>query len=144
VTQIAIYTRISLDRSGEQTSSARQEADCRRYAEMRGWGVAEVYEDVEVLPFSGVRRPNSNGCWRTSNPASWTASWSGSWTGWCAGRRDFLRVHDVLQGRSSSILASFNEQFDTSTAIGKFVVQMLVLIAELESATISLRVRNAE
>ena len=41
----AIYTRISLDPSGERLGVQRQEEDCRAEATRRGWRIAEVYED---------------------------------------------------------------------------------------------------
>jgi DNA invertase Pin-like site-specific DNA recombinase len=54
----AIYTRISLDRSGEGLGVARQEADCRRLATERGWHVHRVYPDNDLSGSArGVTRP---------------------------------------------------------------------------------------
>ena len=45
MTRAAIYLRQSLERDGS-VSRAFQEADCRQYAERRGWAVAGVWTDV--------------------------------------------------------------------------------------------------
>lgn len=51
----AIYTRISLDPSGERLGVQRQEEDCRAEATRRGWRVAEVYEDDDRSAFNPRR-----------------------------------------------------------------------------------------
>ena len=55
----AIYTRIStLDSEGEETSTARQEEDCRRYASERKWRVVETFTDVGLSGWNKkVHRP---------------------------------------------------------------------------------------
>src|SRR4051812_1257392 len=58
MTAVAIYTRISADPLGEQTSTARQARLCQQFARLRGWDVLEVYEDVDRSAYlPGVRRP---------------------------------------------------------------------------------------
>ncbi len=52
-----VYVRISSDVLGEGLGVARQETDCRRLAEQRGWPVLEVYVDNDVSAFSGKPRP---------------------------------------------------------------------------------------
>ena len=54
---VAIYARISQDRSGEGQGVGRQLADCRAEAERRGWQVAEEYVDDDVSAYSGRARP---------------------------------------------------------------------------------------
>jgi len=53
----AIYTRISLDRSGQRAGVDRQEADCRALCDQRGWTVVEVYCDNDTSAYSEVDRP---------------------------------------------------------------------------------------
>lgn len=45
-TRACIYTRISLDQTGEGLAVARQLADCRRIAETRGWRVVAEHSDT--------------------------------------------------------------------------------------------------
>jgi len=55
MTTVAIYARVSTD---EQALSAEaQERDARRFAEARGWVVAEVYADVGVSGAEWTSRP---------------------------------------------------------------------------------------
>lgn len=54
---VAVYARISQDRSGDELGVTRQLEDCRSEAERRGWTVAEEYVDDDVSAFSGRKRP---------------------------------------------------------------------------------------
>lgn len=53
----AIYTRISKDTEGTELGVQRQEADCRREAERRGWDVVQVYTDNDVSATRSKVRP---------------------------------------------------------------------------------------
>src|SRR5438874_392404 len=56
--RVGLYTRISEDRDGQQTATARQREDCHGFAQRKGWEVAEEFEDVDISAFSTkVRRP---------------------------------------------------------------------------------------
>ncbi|WP_314095935.1 recombinase family protein [Microbacterium foliorum] len=52
-----IYTRISLDRTGEGLGVARQEQECRALAERLGLTVVRVYSDNDISATSGKVRP---------------------------------------------------------------------------------------
>ncbi|MFE7630274.1 recombinase family protein [Kocuria sp. NPDC057446] len=54
---VAIYARISQDRTGEELGVKRQLADCRTEAERRGWAVAQEYVDDDISAYSGKKRP---------------------------------------------------------------------------------------
>ena len=54
---VAIYARISQDRTGEELGVKRQLQDCRAEAERRGWLVSEEYVDDDVSAYSGKKRP---------------------------------------------------------------------------------------
>ena len=53
----AIYVRISSDTEGTGLGVKRQRTDCEALAKLRGWIVAEVYEDNDVSASSGKARP---------------------------------------------------------------------------------------
>lgn len=55
-TSVAIYARISSDRTGAGLGVARQEMDCRKLAERLGWSVAYVLTDNDVSAYNGTRR----------------------------------------------------------------------------------------
>jgi site-specific DNA recombinase len=52
-----IYTRISLDRTGEELAVARQEQECRALAARQGMEVTAVYSDNDISATSGKVRP---------------------------------------------------------------------------------------
>jgi site-specific DNA recombinase len=54
---VAVYARISQDRSGEGLGVARQLADCRAEVERRGWTVSSEYVDDDTSAYSGKDRP---------------------------------------------------------------------------------------
>ncbi|HTN57629.1 MAG TPA: recombinase family protein [Protaetiibacter sp.] len=55
--QAVIYTRVSLDRTGEALAVARQEEECRALAARLGLDVAAVYSDNDISATSGKVRP---------------------------------------------------------------------------------------
>ncbi|MFC7925487.1 recombinase family protein [Microbacterium laevaniformans] len=52
-----IYTRISKDLEGSELGVKRQEDDCRREAERRGWSVVQTYTDNDVSATRSKTRP---------------------------------------------------------------------------------------
>lgn len=52
-----VYTRISLDRTGQELGVARQEQECRALAERLGLRVAQVYTDNDISATTGKIRP---------------------------------------------------------------------------------------
>jgi DNA invertase Pin-like site-specific DNA recombinase len=56
--QCVIYTRVSLDRTGEALAVSRQEQECRALAERLGLDVASVYSDNDISATNGRVRPS--------------------------------------------------------------------------------------
>lgn len=56
MTRAAIYTRLSNSREGE-TSTQRQEADARAFADRHGMTVEAVHTDVGFSAFKSLERP---------------------------------------------------------------------------------------
>jgi site-specific DNA recombinase len=53
-----VYTRVSLDRTGEALAVARQEQECRALADRLGFQVVAVYSDNDISATSGKVRPS--------------------------------------------------------------------------------------
>lgn len=53
---VAIYARISSDKTGAGLGVTRQEEDCRALAERLGWEVIRVFVDNDVSAYSGAPR----------------------------------------------------------------------------------------
>src|SRR4051794_12700857 len=52
-----IYTRVSRDDSGDGASNRRQREDCEKLADLRGWDVVELCEDVSISAYGKKHRP---------------------------------------------------------------------------------------
>jgi DNA invertase Pin-like site-specific DNA recombinase len=158
--RVGIYVRLSFDpeekarkgrseaREGDAQgdevakSPARQEADCRRFAELRGDEVVRVYSDPDLSAYTGIDRPKFEELLADAEARVID--------GILVWRLDRLtRNFDDLQriwkliGRGVTLLA-VHDSIDTSTASGVFMLRTLVAIAEYESASISLRTRRAK
>lgn len=136
--KVGIYARLSQDRDGTQTATARQVEDCRSLAAARGWEVTTTYEDVDLSAYNGVQRPAYDRL-----VADLRAGTVQGVIVWKLDRllrrpRDLEAFLDLLQA-SGAVLASVNDTIDTSNATGQFVVRTFVNLANLESDTIALR-----
>ena len=140
---MGVYARLSMDRDGTQTATARQIADARTLAELRGWDIVAVYEDVDLSAYKkGVVRPEYERM--LEDLADGEIDGVIVWKLDRLVRRaaEFERFWKVCED-AGAILASVNEPVDTSTDIGMVVVRVLVAFAQLEGATMSLRIRRA-
>jgi site-specific DNA recombinase len=140
--RVGIYTRISEDRDGQQTATARQLEDCRAFAARRQWEVADVFEDVDTSAFNTrVKRPQFE--------RMIEALRSGDIDGvivWKLDRlsrqqRDLGRVIEACEPRKAFI-ASVTEPIDTRETYGQFVAELLVAQARMESANTSARLKR--
>lgn len=141
MTTVAIYTRLSSDRTGQQTATARQEEACRKFADLKDWAVGEVFEDVDVSAYQkGVVRPGYDALLRAL--ADGRCDGVVVWKLDRLVRRpvEFERFWDVCESRGG-FLASAMEPIDSSTDLGLALVRILVAFASLESATSSARIR---
>jgi site-specific DNA recombinase len=141
--RIAVYCRISLDRTEESESPARQEAECRRMVEAKGWDVAEVFTDRDRSAFSktalrpdydrmmeGVRRGEFDGVavWKLDRLT-----------------RRFIQIGKILETLedANAVLLSVVDSIDTTTAMGQAIVGFVIAQAQQESENTSVRVKAA-
>lgn len=141
--RVAIYTRLSRDLTGEQTSTGRQERLCRQYAEARGWQVCDVFEDVDISAYSGVARPAFEALRRAADAGAYEGVLVWKLDRLVRRPSDFERFWAVCEYRKV-FLASVTEPIDSSTELGVAIVRLLVTFAGLESSTKSIRQRARE
>lgn len=137
----AIYVRLSQDRDGE-TSTARQEADCRRLIEAKGWQVGEVYRDVDLSAWSGVERPAYERALADAGDGRFDVLMVWKIDRLARSLREFMRAVDTLDA-AKVVLTSYSDPVDTSSPMGRAMLQVVGVFAELESSTISYRVKSA-
>ena len=139
----AIYVRLSRDRVGE-TSTARQEADTRALAQARGFEVVEVFSDVDLSAYKeGIVRPAYESMLAAARAGELDAVVVWKVDRLARSLREFVRVTEMLD-KFGVALVSVNESLDTSSPMGRAMLQIIGVFAELESATISLRTKNAK
>jgi site-specific DNA recombinase len=141
--RLGIYVRISKDPDGQSTSPARQEQDCRAFAELHGHEVVKTYSDIDLSAYTGVDRPGYE-----ELMADLEAGVIDGVLVWRLDRLtrnfdDLQRLWKLINGRSVTLLA-VRYSIDTSTASGVLILRNLVAIAEYESASISDRTRSAK
>jgi DNA invertase Pin-like site-specific DNA recombinase len=141
--RIAIYTRVSKDRHGDERSPTRQEADCRAFSVIREWSVEATFRDVDLSAYQpGVKRPGYEALLeairehRVDGVVVWKLD--------RLVRRpsEFERFWAACE-RARVLLASVTEPIDTSNELGLAIVRILVTFAGLESSTKSLRLKSA-
>ncbi|WP_052666695.1 recombinase family protein [Nitriliruptor alkaliphilus] len=138
----AIYRRLSKDRD-EQTSTARQEADCRKAAAVDGATVAEVFTDLVSGYRADVGRPGFEKAvsWVTSSPGRTLYVWKLD----RLSRRGIGQVGEVLDRLEAvgSRVVFVQDGLDSSVQGHRMVIAILSEQARQESANTSTRTRSA-
>ena len=142
----AIYTRLSRDKE-DATSTTRQEADARRLAKTKGWKVSGVYVDPDHSAYQNatrrkVHRPEYERLIEDIKGGAVDAVIVSKVDRLARSLVEFVRFAETCEQHGVA-LVSVNEPIDTSTPFGTALLQILAVFAQLESATISLRVRSA-
>lgn len=135
-TRVALYTRVSTeDQAKEGFSLDAQLERLRYYAKAQGWSVAGEYVD-EGHSGRTTKRPqyqrmmDERGQWDTLLVLKMDRIHRNS--------RNFMAMMDQLR-KEDKEFASVTESLDTSTAMGRFVMDIIQRIAQLESDQIGER-----
>lgn len=140
--RVGIYTRLSRDRDGTQTATARQAADCRALAEREGWTVVDTYEDADL---SGSRR----GLIRPDYERLLDDLRTGRIEGIVVWKLDrlsrqpgqFEAIITACEATGARI-ASVHESADMTSPSGLAMMRVGMAFAALETDTLSLRLRR--
>jgi site-specific DNA recombinase len=139
-----IYVRKSMVRSkADEQSPARQRVLCTEEATRRGW-VPEVYEDAEGHRSgrSEKHRPAFRNLKAQLGRPEVKAVIVSSLDRLSRSPRDFFNFLSLLQKHEVELI-SLQEQFDTSTAVGKAFVSIIMVVAALEADIASERTTAA-
>jgi DNA invertase Pin-like site-specific DNA recombinase len=104
--------------------------------------VDQVHTDVDFSAYSGVVRPGYETLKRRIEEQVIDTVIFWKIDRLARNTREFLAFIDLCEKHDVAVV-SVNEQFDTSSPLGRVIVTILAAFAELESATISLRIRSA-
>jgi DNA invertase Pin-like site-specific DNA recombinase len=137
MTRVALYTRVSTEDQAKEGFSLDAQLDrLRKYAEAQDWQVAGEFVD-DGHSGRTTRRPAyqrmlaANDTWDTLLVLKMDRIHRNS--------RNFMAMMDALT-RDGKGFASVTESLDTSTAMGRFVMDIIQRIAQLESEQIGERV----
>jgi site-specific DNA recombinase len=141
--RVGIYLRISDDRDGNQTATQRQEEDCRKYAEAKGWEVTDVFEDVDLSAYKrNVKRPEFERMILAVRHREIDGVLAWKIDRITRRQRDLVRLDEECVERKAFI-ATVVDQIDTRTPTGRFVAELLVAQARMESENASIRIKRS-
>jgi DNA invertase Pin-like site-specific DNA recombinase len=135
--KVAIYTRVSTeDQAQEGFSLSAQRERLMSYCTAQGWEVYGIYED-EGYSGRNTKRPGYQEM--LEDRSNWEMILVMKMDRIHRNSRNFMDMMDKLRfwGKEFS---SMQESLDTSTAMGRFVVDIIQRIAQLESEQIGERV----
>jgi DNA invertase Pin-like site-specific DNA recombinase len=126
----AIYVRVSKARE-DMISPEIQVDECRRYADAKGYEVVAIEEDLHKSGRDFAKRKIDKMIQAVKDGQySIIVVWK--WSRW--GRNTVTaKVNIKLLNEAGGVLESATEPIDTTGAVGKFSLTMLLAIAELES-----------
>lgn len=131
-TRAVIYVRISLDRDNE-TSTTTQEAECRAYAQLKGWDVAGVFVDAGRSGFKeDTPRPEYDKALSMvlTGQADVFLVWK--LDRMVRNLKAFFQAWSDMDDAGAQF-ACVVEQFDTTTAVGQLMMLIVASFAEMES-----------
>jgi DNA invertase Pin-like site-specific DNA recombinase len=137
-----VYARLSQD-DGSKESTDRQVADCRAWCGLHKHAAAGPYVDRDLSAFSGVSRPQFERLLLDLEAGVVDGVVAWKFDRLVRRPRDFERLWAITEPRGQLVAAAV-EPIDTSSDFGPFIARMLVGMAEMESKTISRRVRRAK
>jgi len=144
MTKVGVYLRISDDKDGTQTATGRQAEDCRRYAAAYGWTVADTFEDVDLSAYQPKsRRPEFERMLEAVRTHAIDGVLSWRMDRISRRQRDLVRLDEMCEA-AGGFIATVVEGIDTRQASGRFVGELLVSMARMESSNTSIRVRRAQ
>ena len=137
-----LYVRISKDRANEVSTDVQREA-CAKYAKDRGWAVVEVFEDVGRSAFkANTKRPAFDEMVESVKEGSVDTVVAYKLDRLSRSVRDFSNLAQTLTENGAEFV-SVTESFDTTTPMGRAMVSIASVFAELESAVKSERISDA-
>ncbi|UZJ23683.1 recombinase family protein [Rhodococcus antarcticus] len=131
MTRALIYTRVSLDRTGDGAAVERQLEACQKLCELRGWTVVGEESDNSISAFSGKERP----AWKRVLEALERGTIDVV-VAWHLDRmtRSMLDLEALIllaEGKGVGI-ATATGDIDLTTDVGRMVARILAAVARAE------------
>ena len=137
LTKVAIYTRVSTEDQAKEGFSLDAQLDkLRSYCKARDWEIADIYID-DGYSGRNIRRPKYIKLMNKKN--NWDVLLVIKMDRIHRNSKNFMLMMEDLK-KDGKEFVSMTESLDTSTAMGRFVVDIIQRIAQLESEQIGERV----
>ncbi|MET8339293.1 recombinase family protein [Streptosporangium canum] len=136
----AIYVRLSRE-TDESTSPERQLAECREYCKRHGWEIVIVEEDIDVSGFSGgLARRGLKRIMARFEEIDVVVFFKIDRLS-----RSLVDFAEIMKRAKANgvALASATEPLDLTDPVSEAMAKIIAIFAELEAATIGLRVASA-
>jgi site-specific DNA recombinase len=141
IKSIAIYCRVSTEeQASEGYSIAAQLQTLRQYTSLYGWNIAEEYVDEGISGKDIKGRPAMQRLIADVDKDKFQAVLVWKISRLSRNMLDTLVLLDKFEEYDVKFI-SYSENFDTSSPIGKLVVQLMASIAEMERNTLSENVK---
>ncbi|WP_255249831.1 recombinase family protein [Bacillus sp. FJAT-45066] len=141
IKSIAIYCRVSTEEQAtEGYSISAQLQTLRQYAHLYGWSIAEEYVDEGISGKDIKGRPAMQRMISDVEKDKFQAVLVWKISRLSRNMLDTLVLLDKFEEYDVKFI-SYSENFDTSSPIGKLVVQLMASIAEMERNTLSENVK---
>jgi site-specific DNA recombinase len=138
-----VYTRMSQDRNGEGAGVARQEADARALAKVRGWTVTSVIVENDTSAAGKKARPGFERLMQSVADGSAKAVIAWALDRLTRNRRDTVRLIEACQQHGVTIALVRGSDMDMSTPAGRMTADILAAVARSEIETKSDRQKRA-
>jgi site-specific DNA recombinase len=140
-----IYCRLSIRKGTDEATEAaleRQEEDCRRLCEQRGYEVTRIFPDEGFSAYTGGKT-------RPGFEAALDALASGDidvlvvfkLDRLTRNMYDLLRIEKVLESSGGSLVSVHDYWADATEPSGRFMMRTFASLAEIESSNTSLRIQ---
>ena len=141
IKKVAIYTRVSTEEQAHEGFSLDAQLEkLRKYCELKEWKIVGEYTDPG---FSGRKCKNRPAYQQMFNDIDqWDALLVIKMDRIHRNQKNFTAMIEQLQAQDKDFV-SMQESFDTSSAMGRFVMFIIQQIAQLESEQIAERVSLA-
>lgn len=137
-----LYIRISKDRANEVSTDVQRET-CAKYAADRGWAVVDVFEDIGRSAFkANTKRPAFEAMVDAVKDGTVDTLVAYKLDRVSRSVRDFSNLAATLTDHGAEFV-SVSESFDSTTPMGRAMVSIASVFAELESAVKSERITDA-
>lgn len=137
-----VYTRVSRDDTGEGRSNVRQREDCEKLADLRGWNVVAVHEDISISATSGKERPGWSAVLGMVDRGEVDVVLA-----WHVDRmtRSMVELEElILLGEKHNVgVATVTGDIDLTTDVGRMVARILGAVARAEVERKGARQRRA-